>query len=73
MGLKKTDSAPILRTPAGEIIWHALFSVSKERGGELVSSQCFRTVRRPRPHSAWVAPTAVVQRSRRSLRMPGWN
>src|SRR5262245_16533555 len=53
MGLKKTDSAPILRTPVGEVIWHTLFSVSKERGGELVSSQYFRTVRRPWPHSAW--------------------
>jgi hypothetical protein len=31
MGLKKADSASILRTPVGEIIWHALSPLDATR------------------------------------------
>jgi len=32
MGLKKADSAAILRTPVGEIIWHSFSNLSLRRG-----------------------------------------
>jgi hypothetical protein len=32
MGLEKADSAAILRTPVGEIIWHSFSNLSLRRG-----------------------------------------
>jgi hypothetical protein len=59
MGLKKADSASILRTPVGEIIWHTFspLEVTRWRGGQFPAPQ---PGHRARPLASVFFPKATV-------------